>query len=145
MIRRDVLPEIRQTGAYITNKANPEMLRVKANEIESLTILNETAKIMLPVFDEAGLKPEYKALALKQIYRKAGIDLPIEDLKAEREIFDLTSIAAEVGIYSNNDKPHGQALFHNLILPIMKKRLSTLRRMVIWVLPFNILGASLIR
>jgi len=109
-IRRDVLPEIRQTGAYITNKADPEMLRAKANEIESLTILNETAKIMLPVFDEAGLKPEYKALALKQIYRKAGIDLPIEGLKAEREIFDLTSIAAEVGIYSNNDKPHGQAI-----------------------------------
>ncbi|QEK12688.1 hypothetical protein FQB35_10295 [Crassaminicella thermophila] len=109
-VTSEVLPSIRKEGAYITNNANPEMLRDKADEIESLTTLNETAKIMLPVLDKAGLKPQYQALALKQIYRKAGIDLPIEELKADKEIFDLESIAKVVGIYSKTNKPHGQAI-----------------------------------
>lgn len=106
----EVLPTIRKEGAYITDRANPKMLRAKANEIENIATLNETAKIMLPVFDEAGLKPEYKALALKQIYRKGGLDIPIEGVRVEKKIFDLTTIASTLGIYSKNNKPHGQAV-----------------------------------
>lgn len=109
-INRDVLPAIRQQGAYITDNANPEMLRSKADELESLTTLNDTARIMLPIFEEAGLKPQYKALALKQLYRKGGIDLPVEGIKAEQEIYDLQAIAKEVGIYSSSSKPHAQAV-----------------------------------
>lgn len=106
----EILPTIRKTGAYITNRANPEMLRNKADEIESMSALNEAARIILPVLEEAGLKPQYRAIALKQIYRKGGMDLPIEEMKAERELFDLTTIAKKVGIYSKSDKPHGQAI-----------------------------------
>ncbi|MFA5385882.1 MAG: BRO family protein [Eubacteriales bacterium] len=106
----EVLPEIRKTGAYVTNQANPEMLRKKADEIESLSTLNEAAKIILPILEEAGLKPQYRALALRQIYRKGGLDLPIEELKAEKAIFDLTTIAKAVGLYSAAGKPHGQAV-----------------------------------
>lgn len=106
----EVMPTIRKEGAYITNKANPEKLRAKADKLENLTTLNETANILLPVLDNAGLKPQYKAIALKQIYRKAGIDIPVEELKADREIFDLTTIAKTVGIYSASNKPHGQAV-----------------------------------
>lgn len=109
-IRSEVLPTIRKEGAYITSSADPEKLRAKANEIESITALNEAARIMLPVLEEAGLKPQYKALTLKQIYRRAGIELPIEEIRAERELFDLTSIAKTVGIFSKNAKPHGQAV-----------------------------------
>ncbi|GAB6170967.1 hypothetical protein JCM15765_04450 [Paradesulfitobacterium aromaticivorans] len=104
----EVVPSVVDHGAYITNRANPEMLRKKADEIESMSALNEAAKIILPVLEEAGLKPQYRAIALKQIYRKGGMDLPIEEMKAERELFDLTYIAKAVGIYSTNDKPHGQ-------------------------------------
>ncbi len=117
-VRREVLPEIRQTGAYITDTAKPEMLRAKADELESLTTLNDTARIMLPIFDEAGLKPQYKALALKQLYRKGGIDLPIEGMKAEKEIYDLQAIAKEVGIFSSSSKPHAQAV--NAIISQLK-------------------------
>ncbi|MFA5385963.1 MAG: Bro-N domain-containing protein [Eubacteriales bacterium] len=109
-ITHEVLPEIRKAGAYITNQANPEMLRKKADEIESLSTLNEAAKIILPILEEAGLKPQYRALALRQIYRKGGLDLPIEELKAEKAIFDLTTIAKAVGLYSAAGKPHGQAV-----------------------------------
>lgn len=106
----DMLPSIQKTGAYITDRANPEMLRKKADEIESIAALNEAARIILPVFEEAGLKPQYRAIALKQIYRKGGMDLPIEEMMAERELFDLTTIAKKVGIYSKNDMPHGLAV-----------------------------------
>jgi len=109
-VTSEVLPTIRRYGAYITSRANPEMLRQIADEIEKMIALNEAAKIILPVLEEAGLKPQYRAIALKQIYRKAGMELPIEELKAERELFDLTSIAKRVGVYSKNDKPHGQAI-----------------------------------
>jgi prophage antirepressor-like protein len=109
-IRREVLPEIHRTGAYISDKANPEMLRKKANEIENMSTLNETAKILLSVFEEAGLKPQYKALAMKQIYRCGGIDLPIEEIKADKELYDLQSIAVELGVYSTHNKPHKQAI-----------------------------------
>jgi prophage antirepressor-like protein len=127
----EVLPEIRQTGAYITNRANPEMLRQKADEIENMTALNEAAKIILPVLEEAGLKPQYKAIALKQIYRKGGMELPIEEMRAERELFDLTSIAKRVGVYSKNDKPHGQAvsgIFQKIDIEDSEKELVTFER-----------------
>jgi len=65
---------------------------------------------MLPIFEEIGLKTQYKAMALKQIYRKGGIELPIEEIKADRELFDLQGIAQAVGIYSSSNKPHAQAV-----------------------------------
>lgn len=86
------------------------MLREKADRIESMNVLNETVKILLPVFDEAGLKPQFKALVMKQIYRKAGVELPIEELKAENELYDLENIAKRVGILSKSSKPHSQAV-----------------------------------
>jgi prophage antirepressor-like protein len=110
LIFDEILPSIRKTGAYITNNADPGMLRAKADEIESMSALNEAAKIILPVLEEAGLKPQYRAIALRQIYRKGGMDLPIEEMKAERELFDLTAIAKAAQIYSANDRPHGQAV-----------------------------------
>ncbi|MDD2401969.1 MAG: BRO family protein [Clostridia bacterium] len=106
----EVVPSVVDTGAYITNKANPEELRKKADEIESMTALNEAAKIILPVLEEAGLKPQYRAIALKQIYRKSGMELPIDEMKADRELFDLMSIANAIGVYSTKGKPHGQAI-----------------------------------
>lgn len=109
-VRRDILPEIRQTGSYISDNANPQHLRAKADELESLTTLNDTARIMLPIFDEIGLKPQYKAMALKQIYRKGGIELPIEEIKADRELFDLQTVAKQAGVYSITNKPHAQAV-----------------------------------
>jgi hypothetical protein len=106
----EVKESVEKTGAYITDKANPEMLRQEADRIESMNVLNETVKILLPVFDEAGLKPEYKALAMKQIYRKAGVELPIEELKAEKELYDLENIAKMVGMLSKSNKPHAEAV-----------------------------------
>ena len=101
---------IRKEGAYITPRADPTALRRKADELESMATLNDTAKILLPIFEQAGMKPAFQALAMKQIYRKAGIDLPMLDLKADRELYDLKTIARKVGLYSLAGKPHERAI-----------------------------------
>lgn len=108
-VTSEVLPSIRKNGSYITDKADPEDLRKKANELESVSTINDMAKIILPVLEQAGMKPAFQALALKQIYRRAGIDIPTPDLKAERELFDAMTIARKVGMYSLAGKPHEKA------------------------------------
>lgn len=126
-IRRDVLPEVRETGAYITEKANPKMLRNKADEIERMATINESAKIIIPVLEKAGLNPQILALTTKTLYGKAGIELPIGNIKADDELYDLVAIASKVGIYSKSNKPHAQAvgaIIKQLDIPESEKELT---------------------
>lgn len=88
-LRRDVLPEIRETGAYISDKADPSLLREKADKLEKLGTVNNAAKILLPVLTDAGVRPEIRALTMQQLYRKAGFEL-----NKEREGFCLGFFAA---------------------------------------------------
>lgn len=108
-LRRDVLPEIRKTGAYITPVASPEHLRNKADELEKLSVVQESTKFILELIDNAGLGENTKLLAAKAIYRKAGIELPIE-IKCESALYDAGAIAAKIGILSENSKPHANAV-----------------------------------
>ena len=78
-------------------------------QLESVDALNDMAKFVLPVFASAGMRPEFQALALKQIYRRAGIDLPVDGLKTEREFYDLSTIARMASIFSRSGKPHEKA------------------------------------
>ncbi|EGT4708571.1 toxin Bro, partial [Clostridioides difficile] len=47
----DVLPSIRQTGAYITNNANPDKLREKASEIEKLQLAYNSTSMLKELLD----------------------------------------------------------------------------------------------
>ncbi|HEL5284720.1 TPA: phage repressor protein [Clostridioides difficile] len=100
----DVLPTIRQTGAYITNNANPQALRDKANEIESLDTVNKTIEILTPFLDGAGIDEKAKLLTAKTIYKKAGIELPLE-IEEKEHFFDTKQIATKLNIYSKTNKP----------------------------------------
>lgn len=103
-LRREVLPSIRQTGAYITNNANPQELRDKANEIESLDTVNKTIEILTPFLDGAGIDEKAKLLTAKTIYKKAGIELPLE-IEEKEHFFDTVQIATKLNIYSKSNKP----------------------------------------
>lgn len=105
----EVLPSIRKEGVYITDKANPEMLRNKADEIESLSVVNETLKIVMDRIDRLPVAEESKMLVMKGILKKAGLDIPI-DIQAEQKYYDGLQIAKEIGIYSGSNKPHTQAV-----------------------------------
>lgn len=103
-IRRDVIPEIRQTGAYITNKANPEALRTKADEIERLDTINKSLELVSPLLDAVGIDSNIKLLVTKTLFAKAGINIPIE-IEAEERYYDTKQIGYILGIYSKAGKP----------------------------------------
>ncbi|ENY8570614.1 TPA: toxin Bro [Clostridioides difficile] len=100
----DVLPSIRQTGAYITNNANPEKLREKASEIEKLQLAYNSTSMLKELLDDAGFDNKSKLLTAKTLYKKAGIDLPIE-IDEEEHYFDTKQIASKLKIYSKSNKP----------------------------------------
>ncbi|MFQ4188574.1 toxin Bro [Clostridioides difficile] len=103
-ISDEVLPSIRQTGAYITNNADPQVLRDKANEIESLDTVNKTIEILTPFLNGAGIDEKAKLLTAKTIYKKAGIELPLE-IEEKEHFFDTKQIATKLNIYSKTNKP----------------------------------------
>ncbi|HFL2584432.1 TPA: BRO family protein [Clostridioides difficile] len=108
-LRREVLPSIRQTGAYITNSADPQALRDKANEIESLDTVNKTIEILTPFLDNAGIDEKAKLLTAKTIYKKAGIELPLE-IEEKEHFFDTVQIATKLNVYSKSNKPAFHAI-----------------------------------
>lgn len=127
----EILPAIAHDGAYLTNRADPAALRQKADELESVTVINDTARILLPVLQEAGMKPAFQALTMRQIYRKAGIDLPVDDIRAERELYDIGTIAKKVGIFSATGKPHEKAvsaIIRSIDIPENEKELVSFER-----------------
>ncbi|MFL8675126.1 Bro-N domain-containing protein [Clostridioides sp. GD02404] len=103
-LRREVLPSIRQTGAYITNSADRQALRDRANEIESLDTVNKTIEILTPFLNGAGIDEKAKLLTAKTIYKKAGIELPLE-IEEKEHFFDTKQIATKLNIYSKTNKP----------------------------------------
>jgi len=110
----ELLPTIRKTGAYITDRADPVVLREKADENEKLSDVNILAQMLLPIYAAAGMKPEFQLMAAKQFYKKANIDIPIEGITVEKQLFDTEYIAKAVGIYSassNGEHPHPQAVY----------------------------------
>lgn len=106
--RNQVGKSVRKYFIYIEEKYHQgnTPIVIAAN----LETLNKTADIILPVLTELGMQPQYKALTLNMIYKKAGIELPVQGLIAEAELYDLTAIAKKLGVYSESNKPHGQAI-----------------------------------
>lgn len=120
-IADEVIPSIRRTGTYTM----PNM------PTDTMATANEAAKILAPIFDRAGMAAPFQALAMKQIYRKAGIDLPVESLKAERELYDIGTIAKRAGVFSQSGKPHVQAvgcILRKLEIPDSEKELVSFEK-----------------
>lgn len=108
-VTKEVLPAIRQHGAYITNNANPEKLREKASEIEKLQLAYNSTSMLKELLDGAGFDNKSKLLTAKTLYKKAGIDLPIE-IEEDESFFDTKQIASKLKIYSKSNKPAQMAV-----------------------------------
>ncbi|MGF0553461.1 BRO-N domain-containing protein [Clostridioides difficile] len=108
-VTKEVLPAIRQHGAYITNNANPDKLREKASEIEKLQLAYNSTSMLKELLDDAGFDNKSKLLTAKTLYKKAGIDLPIE-IDEEEHYFDTKQIASKLKIYSKSNKPAQMAI-----------------------------------
>ena len=69
----------------------------------------ESNKILLELAKAAGVSVESQLSLAKTLYSHAGIELPF-DIKLDKRLYDLDAIAWKAGMFSTNQKPHGQAV-----------------------------------
>lgn len=78
-----------------------------------LNAKNRTASILQKLYDRAGTKPEYQAMALSDFYSKDGVHLPRMAFQNMKQTYDKGTIAEKLGIYSKasgGKAPHAQAV-----------------------------------
>lgn len=100
-VTHEVLPSIRKTGNY---SAKQKSGAPKLGEV------NAAARIIGRTLKEAGMPPQYRAVAIQSLYAPVGVKIPLEGITTDKKLFDCTAIAAKLGILSTSGKPHNQAV-----------------------------------
>lgn len=111
-VTAEVLPSIRKTGTYSTDTAKQAAADKRATAM-LLNAKNRTASILQKLYDRAGTKPEYQAMALSAFYSKDGVHLPRMAFQGMKQTYDKSAIAEKLGIYSKasgGKSPHAQAI-----------------------------------
>lgn len=112
----EVLPSIRKTGAYSVSGAKTAQELDAADKRATAMLLNakyRTAQILQKLYDRAGVKPEYQALALSSFYQEDGVELPRVALQSAKVMYDRGGIAEKIGVFSKasgGKKPHAHAI-----------------------------------
>ena len=75
-----------------------------------LNAKNRTAANLQRLYDRAGVKAEYQALAISDFYAVDGIKLPRIALQGTKDTYDKGTIAKRLGIMSKSGLPHAQAV-----------------------------------
>lgn len=96
----EVLPSIRKHGEYVT----PQKAQQRLGEV------NSAARIIRQTLKEAGMAPQFVAVAMKSLYAPVGVEIPLEGITLNKRLFDATAIAKQLGIMSKAGKPHAQAV-----------------------------------
>ena len=109
-------PEQRRAAAAQTNadeaKARLEATTRRADAM-LLNAKNRAAALLSSIYAQAGIKPEYQAMALSDFYAKDGVHLPREALRGAKQTYDKGAIAERLGVYSKASggaKPHAHAV-----------------------------------
>lgn len=74
-----------------------------------ITVAYNSTSMLKELLDDAGFDNKSKLLTAKTLYKKAGIDLPIE-INEEEHYFDTKQIASKLKIYSKSNKPAQMAV-----------------------------------
>jgi Prophage antirepressor len=96
----EVLPSIRKNGEYVT----PQKAQQRLGET------NAAARIIRQTLKEAGMAPQFVAVAIQSLYAPTGVHIPLEGITVRNRLFDATAIAKHFGIMSRNGNPHIQAV-----------------------------------
>lgn len=78
-----------------------------------LNAKNRAASFLQKLYDRAGTKPEYQAMALSDFYSEDGIHLPRMAFQDMKQTYDKGAIAEKLGVYSKasgGKVPHAQAI-----------------------------------
>ena len=76
----------------------------------SLGEVNSAARIITQTLKEAGMSPQFRAVALKSLYEPVGVEIPLEGITLSKRLYDCTAIAKEIGLLSKSGNPHSQAV-----------------------------------
>lgn len=96
-------PTVKPVDPSAEKRANATLLNAKTN----------TARFLQGVYDQAGVAPEYQALAFSSFFAADGVDLPRIALQATKVTYDKGTIAEKLRVYSaasGGRKPHAQAI-----------------------------------
>lgn len=78
-----------------------------------LNAKNRAASILQRLYDRAGVKPEYQAMAFSDFYSVDGVNLSREAYQDMKQTYDKGAIAEKLGVYSKasgGKTPHAQAI-----------------------------------
>ena len=96
----EVLPAIRKHGEYVS----PRKAQQRLGEV------NSAARIIRQTLREAGMAPQFVAVAMKSLYEPVGVEIPLEGITLNKRLLDATAIAKRLGIMSRSGNPHAQAV-----------------------------------
>ncbi len=99
-VTHEVLPSIRKHGEYIT----PKKAQQRLGEV------NSAARIIRQTLKEAGMAPQFVAVAMKSLYAPVGVEIPLEGITLNKRLYDASAIAKRLGVLSKSGMPHGQAI-----------------------------------
>lgn len=99
-VTAEVLPSIRKHGEYVS----PRKAQQRLGEV------NSAARIIRQTLREAGMAPQFVAVAMKSLYEPVGVEIPLEGIPLNKRLFDATAIANRLGVLSRSGKPHAHAV-----------------------------------
>lgn len=99
-VTAEVLPSIRKHGEYVS----PRKAQQRLGEV------NSAARIIRQTLREAGMAPQFVAVAMKSLYEPVGVEIPLEGITLNKRLLDATAIAKRLGILSRSGNPHAQAV-----------------------------------
>lgn len=102
-------------GKTAKNGKTPEELAAADKRATAMLLnaKNRAASFLQKLYDRAGTKPEYQAMALSDFYSEDGIHLPRMAFQNMKQTYDKGTIAEMLGIYSKasgGKVPHAQAI-----------------------------------
>lgn len=99
-VTSEVLPSIRKHGEYVS----PQKVQQRLGEV------NSAARIIRQTLKEAGMAPQFVAVAMKSLYAPVGVEIPLEGITVNKRLLDATTIAKRLGVLSRTGNPHAQAV-----------------------------------
>lgn len=99
----EVLPALRKTGSY-------EMSKKDTDKREKLPSVNQMVKNIKGALHDAGVDSKYIAAEVVRIYSDNGYPVKVPLISDVPVLWDCTTIAKELGIYSESGRPHDKAV-----------------------------------
>lgn len=99
----EVLPTLRKTGSY-------EMPKKKEDRKEKLPSVNQMVKNIKGALHDAGVDSKYIAAEIVRIYSDNGYPVKVPVLSDVPALWDCTTMAKELGIFSESGRPHDKAV-----------------------------------